>query len=218
MLGSSPAGLARRRPETEGSVLFIEVPDTERILHDGAFWDLYYEHCSYFTITSLNNLAAITGITVHDVRRAYGEQYLLLEGAPGAERRPPTDPAETVEGALAFAARAGATIEYWKDRLADADHVALWGATSKTVGFISATSAEPVVVVDINSAKQETYLPGSGVRIVEPAVLTEVKPDLVIAMNPIYVEEIGASLTDLGLQPKLIALGAQHANEQGWTR
>ena len=205
--------LGEAAARTDGSVLFIEVPDTDRIIHDGAFWDLYYEHCSYFTTTSLHNLAAVTGITAHDVRKAYGEQYLLFVGTPGAERRPLTDPAETVEGALAFGARADATIEYWKDRLADADHVALWGATSKTVGFISATSAEPVVVVDINPAKQETYLPGSGVRIVEPAVLTEVKPDLVIAMNPIYVEEIGASLTDLGMQPKLTALGAQHANE-----
>src|SRR3712207_6943984 len=34
------------RPHT---VVAIEVPDTLRVLTEGAFWDLYYEHCSYFT-------------------------------------------------------------------------------------------------------------------------------------------------------------------------
>ena len=33
----------------------IEVPDAERIFRDGAFWDVYYEHCSYFTTTSLED-------------------------------------------------------------------------------------------------------------------------------------------------------------------
>lgn len=27
--------------------LFTEVPDTTRVLDEGAFWDVYYEHCSY---------------------------------------------------------------------------------------------------------------------------------------------------------------------------
>ena len=37
-------------------MLFVEVPDTMRILVEGAFWDVYYEHCSYFTLGSLGRL------------------------------------------------------------------------------------------------------------------------------------------------------------------
>ena len=29
--------------------VFFEVPDTGRILRENAFWDIFYEHCSYFT-------------------------------------------------------------------------------------------------------------------------------------------------------------------------
>ncbi|HRK30367.1 MAG TPA: hypothetical protein PLD59_04755, partial [Tepidisphaeraceae bacterium] len=61
-------------------------------------------------------------------------------------------------------------------------------------------------VVDINPAKQGTYLPGSGHEIVAPAELLEIRPSRVIVMNPIYLDEIRQSLTALGLTPDLVPL------------
>ncbi len=40
----------------KNSVIFFQVPDVERILKEGAFWDVYYEHCSYFSATSLKQV------------------------------------------------------------------------------------------------------------------------------------------------------------------
>ena len=45
--------LAESTSRTEGGVLFVEVPDTTRVLAEGAFWDVYHEHCVYFTTSSL---------------------------------------------------------------------------------------------------------------------------------------------------------------------
>ena len=53
---------------TPGAVLFTEVPDVMRVLQEGAFWDVYYEHCSYFTQGSLGRALANAGLDVHEVR------------------------------------------------------------------------------------------------------------------------------------------------------
>ena len=49
-------------------------------------------------------------------------------------------------------------------------------------------------MVDINPHKHGKYLAGSGHQIVGPDALVEIKPDVVVVMNPIYVEEIRADL------------------------
>jgi len=38
------------------TIVFFQVPDVMRILRDLAFWDIYYEHCSYFSSGSLARL------------------------------------------------------------------------------------------------------------------------------------------------------------------
>src|SRR3954469_20876925 len=64
------------------AVVAIEVPDTLRVLTEGAFWDLYYEHCSYFTPGSLARLFRCAGFDLLDLRREYDDQYLILEAKP----------------------------------------------------------------------------------------------------------------------------------------
>jgi hypothetical protein len=61
-------------------------------------------------------------------------------------------------------------------------------------------------VVDINPHKHGTYLPGGGQQIVAPQTLREYRPDVVIAMNPVYREEIAADLGRLGVRAELLTL------------
>ena len=46
--------------------MFFELPDVMRELCEGAFWDLYYEHCTYFSCGSLARLFRATGFEVLD--------------------------------------------------------------------------------------------------------------------------------------------------------
>ena len=46
---------------------------------------------------------------------------------------------------------------------------------------------------------------GTGHEVVPPEVLREYGPDLVIVMNPVYVDEIRGTLAELELQPRLLA-------------
>ena len=57
-------------------------------------------------------------------------------------------------------------------------------------------------MVDINPYRQGKFMVGSGHEIVAPEFLATYKPDVAIAMNPMYQEEI---------QRKLIRLGIEHA-------
>ena len=47
---------------------------------------------------------------------------------------------------------------------------------------------------------------GTGHEIVAPEFLREYQPDLVVAMNPIYLDEIQADLDELGVGARLVAV------------
>lgn len=199
------------RASTDGG-LFVEVPDTRRILREGAFWDVYYEHCSYFTAESLELLLSRTGWSDPDVRLGYGDQYLLATArAERSETTPRIDVGPVLEEAASFAARAAAAVEFWRELLSDEAEAgrttAVWGAGSKAVGFLSAVGIPIDVAVDINPFKQGHYLPGSGTEVIGPHDLPSFDVDMVIAMNPMYRSEISEMIASLDLSPRLLSLG-----------
>ena len=69
-----------------GTIVFFQVPDARRILEERAFWDIYYEHCSYFTPVSLAYLFRITGFEILDLWDGYDRQYLMIEGRPSSDQ------------------------------------------------------------------------------------------------------------------------------------
>ncbi|NIA25988.1 MAG: methyltransferase domain-containing protein [Gammaproteobacteria bacterium] len=200
-----------------GSVVFIEVPDTMRILMEGAFWDIYYEHCSYFTLGSLGRLLRASGFHLLSLETGYDDQYLLVEATapssgPDAHFPGEDDLDQIAKRVRVFSDAAYAAIRSWERRLEDAEaagrRVVVWGASSKGVSFLTTLKAGRMVshVVDINPYKQGKFMPGTGQEIIAPESLTTSPPDLVIVMNPIYLEEIGADLTRLGLAPEVVAV------------
>ena len=202
-------GLLRRPAERRDGVVVVEVPDVLRVLEEGAFWDVYYEHCSYFTAESLAGLAGRSGLAVLDNRLEFDDQYLVLEARPATGSYTVSQGSrERVRRAVRhFAEHAPRTIRRWQDRLAGRDRVALWGGSSKAVAFLTAVGADAdIPVVDINPFRQGAFLPGGGQRVLAPKELG--RTDLVIAMNPAYVDEIRTALDRLGVVCELEALGA----------
>jgi hypothetical protein len=96
----------------------------------------------------------------------------------------------------------------WRERLREAGRAVIWGAGSKGVAFLTTLGADAgiEIAVDVNPFKQEKYLAGSGVRVVAPEHLRECRPDLVVAMNAIYLDEIGRTLSELGVEARLEAV------------
>ena len=196
--------------------VFFEVPDTLRILTEGAFWDIYYEHCNYFTAGSLARLFRRAGFDLIELDLTYQGQYLLLEGASGPARTPPLpyeDDLATVTAAVeSFRVSMAERLQRLRHDL-DAwantgQRVVLWGASSKAVAYLSGLGVgdEVAAVADINPKKRGMFLAGSGHPIVHPDDLPTLPPDVVVLTNPVYAREIEADLANRGLHPTIVAL------------
>jgi SAM-dependent methyltransferase len=211
------ATVRRTLGDRPGTLVFFELPDQERVYEERAFWDVYYEHCSYFTAGALERVFLANGFEVLDSRKGFGGQYLLIEARPLAEGeharfRVSEDLDAIGRSARAFAEAAPEAIAAWQKRFrAWADggrRVAIWGAGSKGVAFLATLGLTDEIscVVDVNPAKQGTFMLGSGHEIVAPERLRAIRPDQVIVMNPIYVDEIGGMLRDLDVAATVVAL------------
>ena len=198
-----------------GTALYLDVPDARRIFQEGAFWDIYYEHCHYFTPQSLTNVFAVADLYISDMACHFDSQYITVTAHcedTGFTALPDQLPDDLSAGFMA-------QTESWQRWFA-ADRgrkTVLWGGGSKAVSFISTLqlNEEISAIVDINSLKQKCFLPGSGHRIVAPEDLLTLQPDFVIVMNPAYKMEVRAKLMELGLNPALLALGADLQTNTG---
>jgi SAM-dependent methyltransferase len=203
------------RPDT---VVLFELPDVQRILDEVAFWDIYYEHCSYFSLGSLARLFRATGFEVLDLSLEYDGQYLLIEARPStipAEGEPleAEDDMELLRsGVREFREGYDRLAASWSTTLSElrsaGQRAVIWGSGSKGVSFISNldVGSELVAAVDINPHKWGKYMVGSGHPIIAPSDLVPIAPDLVVAMNPVYLDEIGNELDSVGVATKLVAL------------
>jgi SAM-dependent methyltransferase len=197
--------------------VFFETPRLEWILRERAFWDVSYEHCSYFTMPVLARLFESCGFTVADSRPAFEGQYQWLTARADGRRRPaagaPGDPAHRRE-TEAFGAAWAAARDDWAARMAALGRRgpwAVWGAGAKGVMFLNLLDLGPdtvPVVVDQNPRKQGGYVPGTGQPIVPPAALREHGIRSVLVVNPNYREEVAGTLARAGVAAELVLLEA----------
>ncbi len=206
-------------PDGQRPVLFFEVPQINRILDIQAFWDIYYEHCSYFNATSFAALFRRCGFTICDVRLDYGDQYLLLEAVPAGQEpeqeqffdleEPVTRTAERV---ARFQVEISRQLGEWRQRLEaekqSGNKVVIWGGGSKSVGFLTNFADLSLIdyVVDINPNMEGNFIPGIGSQYVQPEFLKQYQPDTVIIMNGMYRDEITKTMTDMGVTPQIFTL------------
>jgi SAM-dependent methyltransferase len=198
------------------AVLF-ELPDATRVLQECAFWDIYYEHCSYFTAGSLARLFRRNGFELLELKREFDNQYLLLVARPSEKPSSPQfeledDLAETAADVAQFQNRHAELIEQWRRRIGqfanNGQRTVIWGGGSKGVAFLTTLGIRSEIdcVIDINPQKHGKFMPGTGHRVVGPDSLESQRPDVVIVMNPIYQSEIQSTLTRKGLSPQLLTV------------
>jgi SAM-dependent methyltransferase len=196
--------------DRSGTPVFFEVPNGLFTLRDLGIWDLIYEHCSYFSPSSLSRLFAACGFDVCDVAETYEGQFLCIEAVPGeglvnSRPNPRDDPAGVARDVASFADRYRGKIRNWHRHLGrmarGGQQAVVWGAGSKGVTFLNLleTQGQIAYAVDINPRKQGMYVAGTGQQIVPPEFLREYQPDVVIVMNPVYEDEIRRFTGGLGL-------------------
>jgi SAM-dependent methyltransferase len=209
--------LRRSLDHLPNAVIFLQVPNGQKILKDIAFWDVYYEHCSYYTAGSLTRLLSRNGFRVLDTGLDFGEQYLIVEARPAPIlTAPPIDEMEdlrAIQHAVSrFARELPPWLSDWRQRLRQCKkaslRVVVWGSGSKGAAFLTAVDLDGYIdyVVDINPHRQGHYMAKTGQQIVGPEFLREYQPQLVLLMNPIYLSEISTELRHQAVDAQILTL------------
>jgi len=199
------------------TVAFFQVPNLDYVLRETAFWDVYYEHCSYFSPGALARLFRRCGFHVTHLATEYDDQYLVVEATPSTgQLQAPLAQEETVAALRSrvdtFAHAVSEKLAHWRHTLQqfqrDGRRTVVWGGGSKAVSFFTTLNIRDEIpyAVDINPKKHGTYLPVTGQEVVAPDFLRDYRPDVVIVMNPIYSAEIQQMLDELGVCAELMTI------------
>ena len=210
-------GMLRRSiGDNENALVFFQVPNSDRIFNELAFWDVYYEHCSYFNPQSLSRLFSLNNFDVIDLEKGFDDQYLMIVARPKIDIKSlnsTKDPEIAIKDFLFFKNNNNLKIDYWKNLIKTKYQngnmkLAVWGASSKTVAFLTTLGIgdEISVAIDINPQKEGTYIAGTGQQIRTPEFLQTLNPDVIFIMNPIYKDEISKIVEQLNLKVEFISV------------
>lgn len=205
----------RRALGERDTLVYVEVPNAQWMLDACSPWDVIYEHCTYWTAPTLEAVFRRCGFTPLRVQTGYGDQFLMIEARAGApiadELQSSRTGPDVAESLTRFDHECAVKFDRWAKQLeAIADsgrHAVAWGGGSKGVTFVNAVhgAREAITsVVDVNPRKHGRYVARCGLPILAPDELPNADVAAVFVMNPLYTDEIRASLAELRLTPEMI--------------
>ncbi len=165
--------------------IFIEVPTFDWINNRQAFWDIFYEHCNYFTEESLSLMFedAITG-------SFFGRQYIYLWGDLCKLKESIFKSNKNIKKIENLFEEKFA---YYEKILSKKSSIAIWGAGAKGSTFLNLLDKQATKVdyiIDINNEKQNKYLAGTAHKIFSPSILDIHPVEYIFVMNENYLQEI----------------------------
>jgi SAM-dependent methyltransferase len=193
-----PVGFLHQIRDVNGGrgKIYIEVPCFDWICEHRAWFDVFYEHVNYFRIEDFYRMFA----TIHEAGRVFAGQYLYVVAELATLRNPVVDTLDDFEFPKDFLG----TINEYVARLTARvpGDSAIWGGASKGVIFalfMERAGAAIDIVVDVNPAKHDKYLPGTGLRVYSPERALEVlSPGAdIYVMNSNYLHEIKEATRNL---------------------
>ncbi len=199
------------------TIVFFEVPNVIFTLKDFGIWDLIYEHCGYFSKSSLAHLFNSCGFDILSLSDTFGGQFECVEAIPiGTELKKEHNFTETIQEMSQCVKNFSDTytnkVKEWQGKLETLKYerkkVVVWGAGSKGVSFLNTLKITDQIpyIVDVNPHKQGMYVAGTGQQIVSSESLQEYQPDTVIVMNPIYLNEINEIVGKMNISCSVAAV------------
>ncbi len=194
-----------------GGVITMEFPHLQRLIEENQFDTIYHEHFSYLSFTTVSEIFEFHGLKLWDVDElpTHGGSIRIYGKHIDDDTKPMTDRAKGLlqrELDLGFK-----TLEYYKDfeenvketkrkvlefliqAKRDKKHVVGYGAPGKgntLLNYCGVRTDFLDYTVDRNPHKQNNYLPGTLIPILDPEKIKETKPDYVFILPWNLKEEI----------------------------
>jgi 2-polyprenyl-3-methyl-5-hydroxy-6-metoxy-1,4-benzoquinol methylase len=174
-----------------------------RLIAENQFDTIYHEHFSYLSLIAVEHIFAANGLVVFDVEEhpTHGGSLRVFAQRSDSGQRPHT---ASVDGLLAREAQAGLSerggyagfqdgtnrvkddfLSFLLQAKHDGKRVAAYGAAAKGNTLMNYAGIRPdliAYVVDRNPAKQNKFMPGSRIAIVDEAHLQVDKPNYVVIL------------------------------------
>jgi SAM-dependent methyltransferase len=179
-------------------MIYIEIPDLNWIIKNSAFWDIYYEHCNYFTARAIKSLFSEC---THGY--AFNGQYQYVMAKLKDFRSENFDHGENIDSEAFEKLVFTGNLERYRKLLNDDFNCTtfVWGVGAKGVAFLNTLDrnrTKAAFAVDINPKKQNHYTAGSGHLIISPSLFLEKAEQIekqgkkirIIVMNPNYKKEV----------------------------
>ena len=191
----------------DDGMVVVEFPYVRDLIDYVEFDTIYHEHRCYFSVTSAAALFRRHGLYLNDVRRVaiHGGSLRLYFGkteAPSADVRAILEE-EKALGLDAYGYYRSFGEKVWKFRArarqlvgelkSGGKRIAAYGAAAKgtiMLNFLGLNNRAIEYVVDKNVHKQGKYMPGVRVRIDDPEMLLQDKPDYVVILPWNFRDEI----------------------------
>lgn len=167
-------------------LIYIEVPCFDWICQKRAWFDIYYEHVNYFRLVDFCKMFS----SILDCGHVFGGQYLYIVADLASLEKTFGEKSDRVLFPPDFLANVESLAASAKGRVN-----AIWGGASKGVIFALYMEKAGVnidLVIDINPAKQGSYLPISGLKVSTPDEAMNMlrAGDNIFVMNSNYLYEI----------------------------
>ena len=187
----------------QGGVATFEFPHLLNLVEQAQFDTIYHEHYSYLSLTAIRTIFEENGLVMFDVEelqthggslRVFAQRldtgkFPIEKNVIDLQLREDTAGISTIEYYQGFQAKAEKIkigfLSFLVDAKQHGKRVAAYGAAAKGNTMMNFSGIRPdllAYVVDRNPAKQDKYMPGSRIPIVNEKRLQIDKPDFVVIL------------------------------------
>jgi SAM-dependent methyltransferase len=199
-------------------VATFEFPHLLRLMQESQFDTIYHEHFSYFSLLAVERVFAAHALELFDVQELPthgGSLRLFVQHRGGPHQRSGELDAlkrreqeagltrlDTYEAFGAKAARVRAALRaFLEQATAEGKRVAGYGAPAKGNTLLNYCGAGPDLIaatVDRNPHKQNHFLPGTRIPILDPEALRALRPDYLLILPWNLRDEIARQMSWIG--------------------
>ena len=187
------------RPGAPG---LIEVPNLDKSVSNGRFYDFFPDHVNYFSAQTLRRALDICGFDVLEIRPTIDSEFITAF----VRRTMPTDFTLIRSAVQSVRVSLEALLD---DHRRSGRRLTVWGSGGKGVTVLSITGAEGIeYVVDADPRKQGHFMPVSHLKVYPPEKLMVDPVDTVLITALAHLDEIVTQLREsLEFKGRIASLG-----------